>query len=140
MLTFTGTDASRAVIDYWGAHSSELPEQIHSTLAAALGELDPLGRIISTMEALYAARADLGEPGLELLDGLARFVGANNFYGKGTRAAIIAGVTARIAGGGAPMIEGDPEIEPQFAEPQESEAEADQEPEADTNTDVDVDE
>lgn len=124
MLTFTGTDASRAIIDYWGAHSGELPEHVHSALAAALGELDPLGRIIAAMEALYAARTDLGEPGIELLGGLARFVGANGFYGKGFRAGEIAGVVARIEGGGDPQAEGDPDIDAGFAptpEPEEAE-------------------
>lgn len=121
MLTFSGTDANRAIIDYWGAHSGELPAHIHSSLAAALGAHDQLGRIIAAMEALYAARADLGAPGLDLLGGLARFVGTNNFYGKGMRGSVIAGVAMRIAEGGAAEGEGDPESDADFAAPVQAE-------------------
>ena len=125
MLTFSGTDANRAIVTFFGAHSGGLPDYTRDKLTEALVSSDALGAIITTMEALYAARADLDEAGIDLLGGLARFVGANNFYGKGLRAALIAGVAARIADGGAPELADDPAIEAGFGAPQPaSEAEA----------------
>ena len=118
MLTFSGTDANRAIVAYFGAHSATLPEHTREKLTEALVSSDALGAIITTMEALYAARADLDEAGIDLLGGLARFVGANNFYGKGQRAALIAGVAARIAEGGAAELPDDPAIEAGFAAPE----------------------
>ncbi|MCU0946821.1 MAG: hypothetical protein MUF47_01005 [Porphyrobacter sp.] len=117
-MNFHGTDANRAIVAFFGAHSAALPDHTRDKLTEALVSPDALGAIITTTEALYAARADLGEAGIELLGGLARFVGANNFYGKGLRAALIAGVAARIADGGAPELTDDPAIEAGFCAPQ----------------------
>lgn len=115
MLSFNGTDAYRAVLDFWGRNAGTLPEPARRAMLDALAGSDMLTSIIGAMDALYAARADLGEPGINLLGGLARFVADNNFHGKGIRAAQIAGVAARIAGGGNPEAEGDPEVDAAFA-------------------------
>jgi len=117
-MNFHGTDANRAIVAFFGANMAALPDHTRDKLTEALVSPDALGAIITTIEALYAARADLGDAGIELLDGLARFVGANNFYGKGVRAALIAGVAARIADGGAAEAEGDPAIEAGFEAPE----------------------
>lgn len=123
MMTFTGIDANRAIIAFFGAHSATLPVHSREKIAEALAGGDALGAIVTTMEALYAARGDLGEPGLDLLDGLARFVSANNFYGKAMRAAQISGVAMRMMQGGEAEALGDPAIEPGFEalEPAEQE-------------------
>ncbi len=116
-MNFHGTDANHAIVTFFGTHSAKLPEHTRSKLAEALVSSDALGAIISTMEALYAARADLDDAGAELLGGLARFVGQHNFYGKGMRAALIAGVAARIASGGVAEDDGDAAVEDAFAAP-----------------------
>lgn len=108
--------ASRAIVAFFGM--ANLPAPAREKLTEALVGGDAVGTIITAMEALYAARADLGAAGIELLDNLARFVGAHNFYGKAGRAAQIAGVTARIAGGGEAEAEGDPEPDRPFAAPE----------------------
>jgi len=130
MLTFSGTDANRAIVAFFGAHSAALPDHTRAKLTEALVSSDGLGAIITAMEALYAARADLDADGIELLGGLAHFVGAHNFYGKGQRSALIAGVAARIAGGGEAEAESDPAIEAGFAAPAPAldEPEAEDEP------------
>jgi|GEM_PF-1420152 len=122
-MPFTGTDANRAIIAFFGEHSSTLPDHTREKLTEALVRNDALGAIITTMEALYAARGDLAEGGLDLLDGLARFVGANNFYGKGLRAAQISGVAMRMMQGGEAEALGDPAIEPGFEAPEPAEHE-----------------
>lgn len=110
MTTFSGLDARTALIAFYGRHAADFPQ-----LTAIIVRTDFLGTIIDGMEALYAVRGDLPEDGLDLLEGLARFVAANNFYGKALRAGQIAGVAARIAGGGAAEAEGDPESEVSIA-------------------------
>ena len=123
MIAFTGTDANRAIVAFFGAHAAGLPEQTRDKLTEALTSSDGLGAIITSMETLYAARADLPAEGIELLDGLARFVSANNFYGKAHRAAQISGVAMRIASGGKVEVGADPEIEAGYEAPAEAEAE-----------------
>ncbi|MFA5989674.1 MAG: hypothetical protein WC803_08725 [Sphingomonas sp.] len=118
MLTFSGTDANRAIVAFFGARSAALPDHTRYKLTEALGTTDLLGTIIATMEALYAARGELPEEGIDLLDGLARFVSANNFYGKAHRAAQISGVAIRIVSGGNAEEFGDPITENGFT-PQE---------------------
>lgn len=115
---FNVTEANRAIVAFYGAQAASLPSHTREKLTEALVGGDPVGTIITAMEALYAARADLDEAGVDLLDGLARFVGLHRFYGKGGRAALIAGVTARIAGGGEAEAEGDPEADRPFAAPE----------------------
>ncbi|MCX9146629.1 hypothetical protein [Erythrobacter sp. WG] len=129
MLTFSGLDANRAVLTFFGAHAAALPDHTREKLSEALAGADWLGGIITALEALYAARADLPAEGVELLDGLARFVSANNFYGKAHRAAQISGVARRIARGGNAEAAGDPKVEPGFEAPavaSEQPAEGDQ--------------
>ncbi len=108
-MTFTGLDARTALITFYGAHAAQFPQ-----LAEVVSKTDLLGSIIEGMELLYSLRADLPEDGIALLDGLARFVSANNFYGKGMRAGLISGVAARIASGGDAEAEGDPVVDAAF--------------------------
>jgi len=110
MTTFSGLDARTALIAFYGARAAQFPQ-----LAEIVAKTDFLASIIEGMEALYALRADLPADGIELLDGLARFVSANNFYGKGLRAGTITGVTDRIAGGGDAEMSDDPEVDAAFA-------------------------
>lgn len=117
MPTFTGTDAKLAVVAFFGAHSASLPDHTREKLTEAIATNDLLRTIIPTMEALYAARSSITAEGIELLDALARFVSANNFYGKAIRAGQISGVADRIAAGGAAEAEADPPIEEGFAAP-----------------------
>jgi len=118
MVTFSGTDANRAIVAYFGSHSAAMPEHTRDKMAEALAGTDALAAIITTLEALYAARAVLDAAGMELLDGLARFVGAHNFYGVGSRAAQISGVAMRMMNGGVAEADGDPPIEPGFEAPE----------------------
>jgi len=117
MLTFHGTDAAHAIVTFYGAHSASLPDHIRAKLTEVIATNDLLGTIIASMESLYAARGDIPADGIELLDGLARFVSANNFYGKAVRAGQISGVAQRIAGGGEAVDADDPAIEEGFGEP-----------------------
>lgn len=116
MTEFTGTDAARAIIEYWGEHAAVLPTGIRTKLSDILVQTDTLARIIKGMEAFYAVRGELNPEGLELLGKLARFVGLHNFYGKGERAALIAGVVTRIENGGDAELESDPVIDSEFVE------------------------
>ncbi len=118
MQTFHGTDANTAIITFFGANMASLADHTRSKMVEALAKNDLLGTVITSMETLYAARADLNDEGLELLDGLARFVSGNNFYGKGIRAAQIAGVATRILAGGPAEAKEDPEVEDGFGEPE----------------------
>lgn len=114
-------EMSLAIVTFYG--SASLPDATRAKLAEAIAS-GGLQAIITAMEALYAARADLDEAGIELLDGLARFVGQHRFYGKGERAALIAGVVARIAAGGEAEEEGDPALEAAFTPPVSAASEA----------------
>ena len=117
MLTFSGTDASRAVVAFFGTHAPALPDHTRDKLTQALAGTDWIGGVIGAFEALYAARADLPAEGIELLDGLARLVSATNFYGKGIRAAQISGIARRIAEGGPAEAEDDPAVAAGFEAP-----------------------
>lgn len=117
MMNFSGTDANRAIATFAMGHAAALPDHTRDKLIEAVASSDGLGAIITTMEALYAARADVPAEGIELLDGLARFVSANNFYGKAHRAGQISGVAKRIERGGNAEREGDPAIEAGFEAP-----------------------
>jgi len=112
MTDFSGLDARIALVTFFGANVADHPD-----LGPIISKSDWLASVIDGMEYLYAHRGEINEDGLGLLDGLARFVGAHGFYGKGERAAVISGVATRIAGGGAAVLEVDPAIEPDFAPP-----------------------
>lgn len=116
MAEFSGMDARTAIIAFWETNASTLPEKPRTVLRDALAGQDALNSIVTGIEALYASRSDLNTEGLELLSDLSRFVSRANFYGKGMRSAIIAGVAARIMDGGHTEAEGDPELDVVFIE------------------------
>ncbi|MBA4228686.1 MAG: hypothetical protein C0456_18945 [Hyphomonas sp.] len=115
MTNFSGTDALQALTAFAILHGNSLPTYQRDFLANEMAGGDLLRRIIVGMEVLYASRGeeDFPEEGVSLLDGLARFVSQNNFYGLGGlegRATKIALVAQRLLEDGDAVAEDD--IEP----------------------------
>lgn len=106
MVDFSGLDARSALIQFYARNADTFPE-----LGEAAIKTDFLGSVIEGVETLYTYRERLDEEGASLLYDLARFVSANNFYGKGVRAGLIAGIAHRIVSGGDAELEGDVESE-----------------------------
>lgn len=120
MNTFTGTDALQALTAFAIQHGNSLPSHQRDFLANEMAGGDLLRRIIVGMEVLYASRGEEDFPadGVTLLDGLARFVSANNFYGLGGldgRATKIAVAAQRILEEGPATEEGDIEPSTEYA-------------------------
>lgn len=114
MTKFTGTDATQAIINFLMTNSGTLPEAPRNMITETLASRDLLRSLITTMEALYSARAQTPE-GVELLRDLADFVQANNFYGMSERAQAIMTVAERLLSGGEPELINDPEVSSEFA-------------------------
>lgn len=110
MTNYSGLDARRALITWFGANAADHPD-----LAMIVSKPDWIASTIEGTEYLYAHRARLDPAGLELLEDLARFISSRGFWGKAERMAAIAGVAARIARGGDAETASDPELAAQFA-------------------------
>ena len=129
MNNFTGTDALQALTSFAILNGNALPSHQRDFLANELAGGDLLRRIIVGMEVLYASREceDFPSEGVTLLDGLARFVSQNNFYGLGGlegRATKIAQVAQRILGEGPATEEGDIEPSTEYAAPAPAETQS----------------
>ncbi|WP_379921744.1 hypothetical protein [Erythrobacter sp. R86502] len=120
MNNFSGTDALHALTAFAIQHGNSLPAHQRGFLANEMAGSDLLRRIIVGMEVLYASRdhESFPEEGVGLLDGLARFISQNNFYGLGSfdgRATKIALVAQRILADGPATAEGDVEPSTEYA-------------------------
>lgn len=120
MNNFSGIDALQALTTFAILHGNALPSHQRDFLANELAGGDLLRRLIVGMEVLYACRGEEGFPeaGVSLLDGLARFISANNFYALGGlegRATKIAGIAQRILADGPVTDEADIEPSTEFA-------------------------
>jgi hypothetical protein len=112
MTVFTGVDATQAIVDYLVTDGSKLSEPARVKIGSAVAGQDILLAIVTTMETLYSERVK--HP---LLEDLASFVSANNFYGLGGfdgRATKIQTVARRINEGGVAKKAGDLEDHPEY--------------------------
>lgn len=123
MTNFTGIDALQAIMGFLITHGSDLPAHQRDHLTTEMAGGDLLRRIIVANETLYASRSTLSPEGVALLDGLSRFISANNFYGMGGldgRATKIALVAQRMLSEGDAVEEGDLEPSSEYAAPEPS--------------------
>lgn len=109
MTTFSGFDANQAIVNFFGMHSSALPEEHRQFMLEAIAGRDLLRTIIITTETLYAARGseNFPEEGVALMGQLGLFIEANDFYGMAERARSIVAVSERIRGEGDAVLETD---------------------------------
>jgi hypothetical protein len=117
MVDFTGMDAVQAIVLYFARHGSELPNHIYDKFVDAIASPDGMGTMNTALEGLYSVCDEVGQEGRELLRDLSRFFAEKNFLGKGARGAEINTVIIRILGGGEVEVEGDPEVDPDYAPP-----------------------
>jgi len=123
MTNFTGIDALQAIMAYLINHGSELPAHQRDHLTTEMTGGDLLRRMIVANEVLYASRENLSPDGIDLMDGLSRFISTNNFYGMGGfegRATKIALVAQRMLSEGEAVEEGDVEPSSEYAAPEPS--------------------
>lgn len=124
MATFSGVDATQALMTFTITHGSKLPSDQRDFLLQTLVDTDFLRKVIVGMEVLYASRGakSFPKPGVELMHDLASFVQANNFYGLQDRAIKLMAVAQRMLQGGAAEAEGDEPISAEYSAPAPVEA------------------
>ena len=125
MSTYSGIDASQAVVSFVMNHGTKLPEDQRDFLAKSVAGPDILRLVIVCMEVLYASRStkDLPKEAFNLMHDLAEFVMRNNFYEMGGiegRALQIMNAAQRILEGGPLEDENDPKVSSEYSAPRKA--------------------
>ena len=83
-------------------HAASLPEHTLEHLFTSSNHPSPVDRMVNTVEALYAAKSDLGKEGRDVLGQMAQFVSVNGFHGMADRGRQINYAMNRMGGYTAP--------------------------------------
>lgn len=84
------------------AHAAELPMHTREKMMAAALHPSPVDRVVTTAEALYAVKAELGPDGQVMCAQLASFAALNGWHGMQERGPQITAALQRDAGVTAP--------------------------------------
>lgn len=118
--------AGAAIMAFVADHAADLPEFARGKILEAAASPSPVDRYVRVIEALYAAKDEVGVDGRSLAVRLARFTAAEGFHDPARSRAIAASIlrTAKVAppeGTSWPAKEEDPEPRAEFVKPAEGE-------------------